>query len=272
VRGEFSRLVEERRKLISEIRDLRAGLREAREGRARLVDIVRDLRNKLREARERFRASISRLDEIRKAYPDLERLAGVSIASIKKRIDSLEWKIITGQIDPEEEEDIIRNIARLEAQLNKILKAKNAKNTITEIRAEIASARIEIEDIKRAISEVFRGIEKFKAEESQAIAEIERRRARLEEISRELDRLSAEREKIYEEIKRKKEEINSLRSKLKELRAMSERKSRAERLRELRKRAEEKLASGDKLTFEELQALYGVEAEGGSEERVGENP
>jgi hypothetical protein len=26
------------------------------------------------------------------------------------------------------------------------------------------------------------------------------------------------------------------------------------------------------LTFEELQALYGVEAEGGNEERVGENP
>jgi uncharacterized coiled-coil DUF342 family protein len=52
---------------------------------------------------------------------------------------------------------------------------------------------------------------------------------------------------------------------------MSERKTRAERLEEVRKKAEEKLASGDRLTFEELQALYGVEGEGGNEERVGEN-
>ncbi|MEM2203260.1 MAG: hypothetical protein QXI22_02795 [Sulfolobales archaeon] len=253
----FLKLVEERRRLISEIRELRGSLREVRESKARLIEMVRDLRERLKQAREKLRNSVARLEEIRRTYPDLERIAGVSISSLKRRIDSLEWKIITGQVDPEEEEEIIRQVMRLETQLDKILKAKNVKNMVTEIRAEIASSRLEIDDIRRSIAEVSRGINEIKKKESELIEEIGKRSARIDEISKELDRLATDRSKISEEIRRKREEIQALRSRLREIRTGQDKKSRTERLEILKKKAEEKLSSGERLTFEELQALYG---------------
>jgi len=182
----------------------------------------------------------------------------ISISSIKKKIDQLEWKIMTTPMDLETENEIIKEIARLERILSSAQAARQVKQELIEFKAEIARLRVEISDVARELEEVRGKIRDIATRKQSLREEINKISNEINKLSEEIKGLQEKIDKINKEIDIRKSELKDLYSKLSEIRSMRRKAREEAALKEIKKRAEDKLRMGERLTLEELRALYGV--------------
>lgn len=267
---EVRRLRQERRELIERAKTLREQIRSLREKRRKLVEEVRGLRQERRKLLERIKAVVSELDEQRRIAAELRPLARRSIAAIRRRIEELEWKQQTQVLTPQQEKEIIDEITRLEAMLEKTMQARQVLQELSERRAELMGLRLQLrsygEEIRKrseAISRIDERVNELRAELDQLSPRIDELSKRIEEMSQEIDRL---REEINERVAR----LRELSEQLRGLRTGRERQRLIEIYAEKRRQVEEKLKRGEPLTIEELKLLYAEKLEELEEEGYGE--
>ena len=121
---EIRSLKEERRELIEKIKGLREELNKVREVLKKLKEERQVLIEQRRETIRKIREIKSALFSKRELLNSLGNIDGVSAGRIRARIDRLEWRIITESRPLEEENRIIKEIARLESLLEKALEAR----------------------------------------------------------------------------------------------------------------------------------------------------
>ena len=253
---EVRQLRQERRKLIEEARRLREQLRELREKRRQLVEEVRSLRQERRKVLERLRSLMGELEQQRRISAELRPLARRSINAIKRRIEELEWKQQTQILTPEQEKEIIEEIARLEALLEKTLQARQVLMELSERRAELMGLRLQLrsygEEIRKRSERITRLDERI-TEIRQRLDELS---PRIDELTKKIEELSQEIDRLREEINKRVAELRELSEQLRGIRSGREKQRLLEIYAEKRRRVEEKLKRGEPLTLEELKLLY----------------
>jgi len=120
--GELKDLRSERRKLINEFRELKERYNILNSKRKELVEKVRSLRKERREKLGQMKAILNLMDKKRRNLNILAKEVRIPISAIRKEIERLEWIQQTRPLTIEEENRIIREIARLEELLDKALK------------------------------------------------------------------------------------------------------------------------------------------------------
>ena len=275
--NEISKLREEIKSLKERKAEIVNGIRELKAERRELIDRIKGLRERLRSVREKLsklkeerselisqqKENVKKIREIKsQLFPKREflnnsgRINNISISKIKSRIDRLEWRIITESLTLEEENAIVKEISRLEVLLEKALEAKKLKKEYSELRAELKSLVIILNDLNNKISILSQAINGLrteigglKEEINSTQSEIEERNKAVQERANELLQTNDSLDKLYSRYRKVQEELKNLRigrKKALEAKIINGKKQLALR----------KLEKGKRLTFEDLQALY----------------
>lgn len=256
---EIRTLKAERRELIDRIKGLKEELRKLREELSKLKEERASLIEERKEVVKRIREIKKELFSKRELMNNAGKINGIPAGKIRAKIDRLEWRIITESLPLEEENRIIKEIARLESLLEKSLEVKKLKNEYNELRAELKGQIIVLNDLSRKIgslSEKINGIRErigsLKQSISEIQAEIDERNEGIQERANALTEVSG---KIGELI----EKYREMQKKLREIRLGRKKAIEEAILNQKKQKVEEKLKKGQRLTFEDLQLLYASE-------------
>jgi uncharacterized coiled-coil DUF342 family protein len=212
--------------------------------------------------REQLNATLEELKKLRNLIESGKR--GPSAASIRRKIQQLEWKLQTSVLTREEEEEIVRETARLEEMLERLMKVEEAKKKMIELRAELARLRLLLKDYSEAIAQRSKNIEEIDQRINNVKEVIDQLNNKIDELGKKIEEISAQIEQIDGELQQLREERKRIINELKSKEEMEVKSKGEQLLTELAKRAKEKMSRGEPLTFEELQALMMVNSDGGS--------
>lgn len=254
---EIRRLKSERSGYINEIRELREELKRIRSAKNTLRERLNEIKRKKEETRNNIKKTLDRLLELRSSLPELRELSKVSISAIRDKIDKLEWKIMTGQVDVEYERFVIREIASLENLLERITMARKTSTELNELRAQLISYKMELSDLYKASDEIYRALNEARINEENIKNKINQYSQIIGSIDEKIRKLVEELENIKKTISGLREKLREINRELKRIREERIRSREREVLSTLRRRAEDKLRRGEKLSFEEVFALYG---------------
>lgn len=240
----MSRLFEEAlvkvRELTSKINEKRSNMRE----------LKRELRVLKREKHRIYmklsELSRSRRELISKYRMLVKELPKESLEQLAKTLEELEWRIQTAPLSREGEKELVSRAMDLELKLNRQKRALALRSRINELDVEMEEAERELGECNLKIGK-----------NSKLLADEEFRK-----MLGERERLRGELDRIKEEIRVKLNELEGLSKKIEERRKrriMSGEVDRKALLNESKKRIMKKLERGEKLDFDELRILYGID-------------
>ncbi|ABM80932.1 coiled-coil protein [Hyperthermus butylicus] len=253
---EVRSLRQKRRGLIERVRQLRDELRSLREERRQLVEEVRRLRQERRELLAKINQAVVELEKQRRIAAELRPLARKSIAAIRRRIEELEWRQQTQILTPEEEKEIIDEIARLEELLEKTLQSRQVLQELASKRAELIALRLKLRSYGQEIRSRSAAISRIDEKIASIRGEIEKLSPEIDQLTKRIEDLSAEIDKLSQEIADRVTALREALTQLQELRMNREKARALQVLRERKKIVEEKLKRGEPLTIDELKLLY----------------
>ncbi|ABP95886.1 MULTISPECIES: coiled-coil protein [Metallosphaera] len=270
VRNEISSLKEKRYASIEEIRKLRQKKSEKIERlkavRLQLKTVFEEYTsriNELKELKQKKEQLFEVIKEMRKEFEELRNLMkktqGLNPDILEKRIRSLEWRIQTSSLTLEEEKKLIQRIADMERRLNEAKKILKVKEKGNEERAEFLAKRIELATIRQKISSLISEISEKRKTLKSLRDERDKLTKELDELSSQIEAKSKEIDELGKQIEAKSKELDEL---IKARKAMEQgvttsRANIAEIMEKRKKVAEEKLKKGERLSFDEIYALYG---------------
>ena len=259
---EIRRIKDEKKELIEEIKKARQRLKSVREELSKLKNERSKLVKQRKEKVRRMREIKSKLFSGKEVLNSSKKSKGLSVSKIRSRIDELEWKIITESLPLEVENEIVREISKLEGLLEKALETERLKAESKELRAELKGITIILSDLNGKIGKLSSGIEKvrenigkLKSEVNRLQDEIELKNRLIREKVKELVNVSEKIESTYASYRKLQEELKNLRFR---------RKKELEEKIISRKReiALNKLRKGERLSFDDLKVLYNRDGEG----------
>jgi len=246
---------QKRDELNAEVKKLSTQTKEFKAKRDELNIKVRELKQKrdeLRGVASQKRQMLSKLLE--QASKVSEQLQG-NMSELSKQIHSLEWYIQTNPLAPQTERNIIAKIGSLESKLVKHKELKTIRDKLLNLKVEVGALRIQAQTSHEQLTKFaeeseklhvsmheFLGVLKEKKKEadlkhSEFIAKMQQRAEAIGAMKKSIARM--------EEIKN---EIGKVKS--------SAQIEKGERLKlKYRELAEQKMRTGEKLSFEEFQAL-----------------
>ena len=176
----------------------------------------------------------------------MRELPRESLEQLSKTLEELEWRIQTEPLSREREKELVSKAMEIELKLNRQRKALALRSKINELDAEMEEVERELDECNMKIGQ-----------NSRLLDDEEFRR-----MFEERERLRGELDEIKGKIREKLGELEELSKRLEE-----ERKKRASSdsvdmnalLIESRKKIIEKLERGEKLNFDELRILYGID-------------
>lgn len=271
LRDELKRLEEYKlniRQRISELKSLKSKYLETIKAyRDKIEEIrkaIKDLEVKRNEVIIKRRELISKLRDIknefftkRREFSELSSFSKVSIDSLRKKIDSMEWRIITESLPIQEENKIIKEIGRLEGMLSKALEAKKLSGELLDLRAQISSLTIELNELNNFFDKLTSEINARREEIRNINKSRDEIKRKLSEVSEEIRNLVQSLINTASKINELRERYASLNQKLKEVRIAKTKATEEKIIEEKKKLVEEKRRRGERLTFEDLRILYG---------------
>ncbi|MEM0112811.1 MAG: hypothetical protein QXS56_04305, partial [Fervidicoccaceae archaeon] len=228
-----------------------------REEKNKLLVELRELKEEKEKINKRYEEIAGLLRKNNEVKLSAEKDGNrTSLGALKRKIDQLTWKQQTTPLSVEDEKKLLLEIERLTQLYEKLMKAKELDSVNMELKAELASLKIKMRDVK----ERMRG----------KIAQLDSVRKKLKELSERMDEISPKINELGKQITEKSSTLNSLKEKIdqkyEELKKLQERsaairesiykKRESEILEKKRKEAEEKLKTKGRITFEDLIALY----------------
>ena len=243
-RAKISEIVEEKNKLIEEIRKMK-------EEKNKITEKLSSLRTLFREKREKIRTLRALLG---RRIPSEEALA--------EKLEKLEWEYQTRSMPLEEEKIYVERIEKIERTLTNLRRYNKLKEEVERLREEISS-------LATLRKEIIEKMNEYSTKYLSLKEELKKLREVRDQLKSEIEQLAEQREKkrsIANEYHRKLIETNSEIRKLQEeieriailLKASQLSRIIEERRKSLYSKAKEvyeKYKRGEKLTFEEFKLL-----------------
>jgi uncharacterized coiled-coil DUF342 family protein len=249
--GKLDELDDERQRLRIELRTTLDKLNETRTKLARVRDELQELRKTrdglndtvraLKQSRDRLRdSSKEKLAKLRELLKNMSDRPHASIAEIE--LASLEWHVQTSPLDKEAEKKVMTRIRGLEIKVS-------GYHKVLKLREDINKQREEADQVHARIQEL--------------AAESQKHHEDIVQLSEAFQVLRSKRDdqqKTFNDMRAKAAEINAHFVELRE--ELSDEEKRMKREKEealkaaLKGTAQSKLNKGEKLTLQELGALY----------------
>ncbi|MHA1409996.1 MAG: coiled-coil protein [Candidatus Odinarchaeia archaeon] len=182
----------------------------------------------------------------------------IPLHALKNRIKDLEWKLQTSVLKLDEENRIIKTIAELEEKLAVKKEEEKIKNQLLECKTQLTANRIILRDLKKAIitaaknsqnehismGDIYKQVDEIRKEADEYHQKFLENKAKADEYHNKYVVIRKEMRKIISQI-----------HKMKEAEKKSRQKSIEVKLDKMAQAAQEKLKSGEKLSFDEFQIL-----------------
>ncbi len=247
----------EKAKVSMKIRSLIGQIKSSRSSRDTMTDDIKAQKIERRNLNDQIRKKI---EEIKKVSAKKQELLGkhrtkTTPASLKREIDSLELRVETEALSPDEEKKVMAKI-------------KELKRTYTQV-SEIGTVFDEYRRLSREIDALRASADAIHAKIQEQAGSSQEQHEALLTISKEIDELRKEEKEKSEEFLREKAKFNAIDEMLKEkllaLRPLQKelgdkveqeqkarKKKQEQSFREKEREVEEKIARGEKLTTEDF--------------------
>ncbi len=238
-----------RNKKNNEVKSIIQTLKEVREKRRVKLEEMGRLKEELREVKDRLRKVVEEKREISwREHPNEE--------DIKRRIDSLEWKIQVVPLSLEEEKKIVAEIAKLEKEA---LEAEEQRKTYERLCQQIG-------ELKARKEKILTSMNSLKEEVAELNKQIKFLEEKFNELRGEADQAHKNYLELFEKIIKGENELEKLveeegiyrRMYIKAIEKKKE-KEENERRRALKEKAaaiREKLRRGEKVNIHELRVVF----------------
>ncbi len=255
--AELKKAREQIREISARVKKLRARAREEK----RLRDMANEKVKELKEKRDKVNSEIRKLREelnkleekIRKISPS-ERSRGL----IKRRIERLEWEIQTKVLSPKREEELVKEISKLEEELKKWDEVDALIRMKKEIQGKIDELKKEAQAFHEALLHYAKESEFHHSQLMDIINQLKKLEPDFDNVKKKLEEARRNAEALKTEIdarkKAKKKELEEERKKIEE----EMKKKEAAIREEMKTKARElwnALQQGKKLTTEELMII-----------------
>ncbi len=255
---ESRKWVEKRNSFNAEVKRLREGAFSYKDKRDNLNKIVKDLKEKREQTRQELLAKKDQLNSINERIRELESKVTLKEKVAHRRFRELEWKLQTNSLSLTEEKRIIAEVKSLELEL------ANYQETV-KLKKEARRLLSQVKELQSAI-------EKYHSDLSRLAKDSQECHEQMMSLFGKADQLSKEAGDAHQnfiEVKRKAgalhKNYSGLVAKIKEIelliRKVDENVHREQIRKALQSRkkvgevAEQKLQTGEKLTFEEFKIL-----------------
>jgi chromosome segregation protein len=263
INAEAAEWAEKRDNLNEHLRNLRNEITQLKSQRDILNTKVQELKRQREEAKEKIHENIEEIYRLRneiEAYNKKKPRKNRQI--LEKELESIEWKIQTTPLSPQEDKEHVEKVKQLETQLGTYKKLEQLNNKIRELQTEIKTLKTNSTAWHQKLTE--------NAQESQ-----ETHKKMLEKIE-ESKKLKKEADNFHALFVQTREKIRpiqngflqtsnqmkQLKDEIRETEEKEKKKDEGILKDKLEKQAREKLKRGEKLSWEEFQILAekGIEA------------
>ncbi|MCE4614123.1 MAG: hypothetical protein F7B60_01150 [Desulfurococcales archaeon] len=245
-----------RRELLDRRRELIEELKKLREEKNKLFEELNKQKEKRNELSKMLHDKIDELKKFKEQFKD-DSIMRVSISSIQRRIQQLEWKQQTQVLSSQEENEIVRRIMELEELLEKAREAKKLKTQFISIKAELAKIRVELKDTTAKLREIRENIGKVKERISGLSSDVNDLNKQIDIMTEDIEEKSKNIEGLSKERTQLKSQLKILNEQLRAVRMGEDAKKVEEFVEERRKQVMDKMKKGERLTLEEMKILYG---------------
>ena len=254
--------VEKRDKLNEKFKKMRQEIREFKTERDSLNEEVKALKQQRDEARVKIRAHIEQIKAHNEKIAELKKKAPrENRREMQKEFDDIEWKIQTTPLDMQEEKQLMERVKQLETQLSVYKKIDQHIKEISELRKALEPFEAAADAAHKELTDI--------AERSQDIhAKMMAKISESKEVKAESDSLHGAYVQAREQIRPLREEIKKLTEQKRKLQAdlreedVKRKKSVEQELKEkIGSQAKDKLARGEKLSWDEFRLLADDDSE-----------
>jgi uncharacterized coiled-coil DUF342 family protein len=248
---------EKRNKLHDQIRALREEAQKYREQKDKLLLRANDLKIQLSKVKQEISHRCKFCSELNTEVKQLG-VSSVRGNLAKKKFDDLEWKIQTTRLDPAEEKVLIDEVRELEKQLLVYKKSQAKKQKVNSAGSEIEQMRSKADGIYRQLRETFNELNKGREKTAELYKRIDKLKEEADDNHKKFVETKTNADKAHQSFVETLGQLKVVEKELKELDSKIHEgmiRKGLEFKQELSRIAEEKLKSGEKLTFEEFKVL-----------------
>jgi len=254
LREEMDDSAKKRDDLNAEVKHLSEEVKKLKAKRDEFNARVKELktkRNQLRDQAAEKRETLSKV--LQQTQQMSEQLKG-SVAELYKQINSLEWYIQTNPLAPKTERSIIAKISALEVDLAKHKGLRSVKDKLLQLRVEVGALRLQAQATHEELTRIADESEKIHNAMQELVKSMFSKRKEADAAHAEFVEKSQHRREVVSELRGNLERMMQLRSKIGE--AKESPRLKGEKLKsKYKEAANEKVRSGEKLSFQEFQAL-----------------
>jgi len=197
-------------------------------------------------------------DEISKIKREILPANNMTIGALKKRLKRLEFKQMTTVLTPQQEKEIIEEVAKLNREIKMREELLSQSSIINEKNAKIKELKSALREISRKIKELSEEAQREHEAMVEVFKQADEIRSRLESIRDEITKTREEADRAHEEHIRLVNRINDIEKTMRDEKKKKKKAVEEKKKEELSKEAEEifaKFQRGEKLTTEDLMIL-----------------
>jgi len=241
LRKRLNKLNSKKKGIIEEIKEVNRRAEESKAKRDRYNSRIQELKKERASINSKVRELFARYKELRKEAPEKD------FKKMEMELNRLEWRLQTSVLKVEKEDELVKRIEQLRAEL------RDFKDLLA-LSKDIDQKKLRSKKIHARILSYSRESQKHHEAFLDEIKKIRSLEEKIDEINHAKEDVNAKLEELKEALKEKEEEIKKLGEDLEEKREKSKEKS-AEELKKEAKLVYERFKKGEKLSTEDLFLL-----------------
>jgi uncharacterized coiled-coil DUF342 family protein len=248
--------VEKRDKLNEKFKKLRQEIRELKNERDNLNEKVKTLKQQRDEARVKIKAHIEQIKAHNERISDLKKKAPrENRREMRKEFDDIEWKIQTTSLDMQEEKRLMERVKQLETQLSVYKKINQHIKAIAELRKALEPFEADAEAAHKELTDIAERSQDIHVKMMGKIEESKEVKAEADSLHGAYVQVREQVRPLREEIKRLMEQKRKLQASVREEDAKRKKSAEQELKEKLGSQAKDKLARGEKVSWDEFRML-----------------
>ena len=221
--------------------ELNAEARELRSGKAKILENIKEVS-----------------EEISKVKQEILPTNNMTLGSLKKRLKRLEFKQMTTVLTPQQEKELIEEVAKLNKEIKMREELLSQNTVVNDKSAKVKELRAELKDINHKIKEVSEEAQREHEAMVDVFKQADEIRNRLEKTRDDINKSREEADKAHEEHIALVNRINDAERRTKEERKKKKKVAEDKKKEELSKEAQDifaKFQNGETLSTEDLIIL-----------------
>lgn len=253
---EARKWTEKRDKIHAEIKNLRneaLSLKEKRDELNRKVKELKESREQAKTERQAKREEIIQLNGKMKTI--LENRSARNMHDLQAEKDSLEWEIQTTSLTVKDEQPIIEKIKTIEAQLLIHKQIQELENNITKLHIEEKTLGIQSKIRHEELSEFAKQSQEIHAKMVGTMEKVRTLKTEADDMHQKFIEIKQHIAGMHQKTMEIENQIAEIKQQIHQVEEERRSKTQQQILEEVKKKAQEKVKRGEKLSWEEFQIL-----------------